>query len=81
MVRQSKERDRAYERERKAATYYAIFPHAIEGNPTGRGYVTRPTDAEGRPHDQRNYGGVSHVGKVYKRRADADRALERDHPL
>jgi hypothetical protein len=77
MYRESKARDKQREKERKAATRYGVFPHAIDGKPTGRGYVVRPTDTDGKPHDQRNYGGVARVGKLYARQADADHVADK----
>ncbi len=75
MSRQSEDRSAAREREAKAATYYGVFYHSIDGKPTGRGVVVRPTDATGKAHDSRNYGS-GHIGKLYKQRKAAERAAE-----
>ncbi len=77
MVREQKKREREHERQRKASTYYAVFPHAIDNRPTGRGYVTRPVDESGKPHDHRNYGSVRPASRTFKRRADAERAADK----
>jgi hypothetical protein len=73
MARESKARERERERAAKAATCYGVFPHAIDGKPTGRGLVVRPVDCStGRAHDARNYGKLS-PSRVFRRRADAER--------
>jgi|ERR1700693_6001876 len=77
MYRESKERDAARAKETKAATAYGIFPHAIERHETGRGYVVRPTNLDGEPHDARNYGGVRRVGKLYRSDKLAQRAADK----
>lgn len=80
MFRESKERDKERDRERAAATCYGVFPHAIEGTETGRGYVVRPIDCQsGSPHDQRNYGGVRMVAR-YKREAAASAYVDKHYP-
>ena len=81
LAKASREREKEREKAHKATTRYAVFPHSIDGQPTGRGFVSRPTDLSGKPYDTRNYGGIDHVGPVYKFRAAADRYVDRLHML
>lgn len=76
MHHQSKQRAKERERREKAATWYGVFPHSIDGEATGRGYVARPTDESGHPHDTRNYGKAIRSGKLYRQRKAAERAAE-----
>lgn len=51
-------------------SHYAIVPHMQCGEPTGQGYVVRPSSANGTVCDQYNYRGASVVA-VYKREHNA----------
>ncbi len=55
---------------------WGVYPHAVEGKPTGRGYVARRLDHEGKPLDMRNYGALQPVA-VFKRERDAIRRADK----
>lgn len=50
-----------------ASKTYAVLPHSVKGQPTGRGTVVRELG-----YDPCNYGGVEPI-KTYKVRAAAER--------
>lgn len=54
---------------------YGVFPHSINRESTGRGYVVRQCDSHGRATDTYNYGGVNPI-RVFLRQEYAQRFAE-----